>query len=66
MEEGIVMNSPQLISLAAPRDSEKTSRLTVLLSVAVVGLGLITAAFALVAGATVDPDEPTSMVAIPF
>ena len=66
MEEGIVMNSSQLVSAATQRDSEKSSRLTVLLSVAVVGLGLITVAFALVAGTTVDPGEPTSMIAIPF
>jgi hypothetical protein len=66
MEAGIVMNTSPLISVAAQRDSEKSSRLTMLLSVAVVGLGLITMVFALVAGTTVDPDEPTSMIAIPF
>jgi hypothetical protein len=66
MEGGIVINTSQLVNIEAQRDSEKSSRLTMLLSVAVVGLGLITVAFALVAGTTVDPDEPTSMVAIPF
>jgi hypothetical protein len=56
----------RLVTIDAPRTTDKPSRLTLMLSVAIVGLGLTTAAFALVAGTVTNPDEPTSMVAFPL
>jgi hypothetical protein len=64
-KEGIVTDIPHLAGFGSANNSEKSSDLTILFSVAAVIVGLLVA-LAIAAPSGVDPSEPTTMVAIPL
>jgi hypothetical protein len=66
LEEGERHDIVHFAAVDPARDVGKSRDVTILLSVAVVLIGMLVAFFAVAGPANVDSADPTSMVAIPF